>query len=149
MLNDDGIPLNLTTVLLFFLLPNLTFIILTVFIPCLVHLSKQHSKLSHVLGEIANFFSKGALDRIIRNMLQHFEIKKLQPQRQMSMNQQTSLSMSKRSSTQKKSSTTTFDFTFEKQYDTNYLLLIPFQIDLLLTVFVYKILTRDVYPENM
>ena len=81
-------------------------------------------------------------------MLQHFEIKKRQPQQQMTMNQKTSLRTSKRSPIQKNSPATTFDFTFEKQYDKNYLLLIPFQIDLLLTVFVYKILTRDVYPET-
>ena len=34
------------------------------------------------------------------------------------------------------------------KYDATYILLIPFQIDLLLTVFVYKILTREVYVET-
>jgi hypothetical protein len=39
-------------------------------------------------------------------------------------------------------------FKSEKKYDANYLILIPFQIELLLTVFIYKILSREVYPET-
>ena len=58
LFNDDGIPLNLITVLLLFLMPNFAFIILTAFMPYLVHVSKNHPRLNRMLGELCNFFFK-------------------------------------------------------------------------------------------
>jgi hypothetical protein len=141
--NDDGVPLDLNVVFILFLMPNFTFILLTSFNTSLVYVSKKHPRLNRLLGKMANFFAKGALDRIIRNMLRHFEEKKRQQNEQIPMVQRGKSSLSS-----KNSHTSTNRATFEKRYDANYLLLIPFQLDLLLTVFIYKILTRDVYSET-
>ncbi len=143
VLNDDGVPLDLRTVLILFLMPNFALIILTSFNAYLLYVSKTRPRLKRLLGKLANFFAKGALDRIIRNILQRLEIQKVQNEEQISLHVQ------KRSHTSKNvSASSSFNSMCEKIYDANYLLLVPFQIDLLLTVFVYKILTRDVYFET-
>lgn len=148
MLDDDGNPLDLSTVLALFLTPNCTMIFLTIFIAYLVHVSKRRPRLNYFLGKLANFFAKGALDRIIKNMLRHFEKKKRQHEGQTSSKQMRRLGKRKTSFISQNSSTSNSNFVSKKEYDANYLLIVPFQIDLLLTVFVYKILTRDVYPET-
>jgi hypothetical protein len=150
VLNDDGLPLDLSTVFLLFLMPNFILIMLTVFSACLLRISKNHPQFQHYLGEIAHFFAKGALDRIIKNMLRRFTAKRRQSGRHIPMLQERSLSVQVSSPTYSKklSVSSSSDFTSEKKREANYILLIPFQLDLLLTVFVYKILTRDVYPET-
>lgn len=149
VLNDDGIPLNLSTVLILFLMPNVLLILLTIFNAYLVRLSKNHPRLNRFLGKIANFFAKGALDRIISNMLRHFDMKKRQQTDQnIPLKKKSPDSVRKESSFSKNSSAHSSVCTSEKKYDANYLLLVPFQIDLLLTVLIYKILSRDVYPET-
>ena len=139
--NDDGIPLNLRFVFILFAMPNCIFLFLTILNAYMIYLSKKRPRLDAFLGELANFFSNGALDRIIRNMLKHFEAMK-------QLQQQETLLTRKRSYPENNSIAMTTNFNYPKIYDTNYLFLIPFQIDLLLTVFVYKILTRDVYQET-
>ena len=150
VLNDDGVPLDLTVVFILFAIPNFMFIILTILNAYLLYLSKEHSRLNNSLGKIANFFAKGALDRIIRNMIKLVELRQQQQQQQeqIQMLQQPTLNMPRGSIPSKKSRTSTFNLSFERKYDANYLLLVPFQIDILLTVLIYKILTRDVYPET-
>jgi hypothetical protein len=133
--NDDGIPLDLSVVFILFLMPNLMFILLTSFNLSLVYVSKKQPRLNHSLGKIANFFAKGALDRIIKNMLRQQD-ESIPNRFGMRRSNSTSMNMPTSSHFEK------------KKYDANYLLLIPFQIDLLLTVFIYKILTRDVYSET-
>ena len=149
LLNDDGISLNLTTVLILFLVPNFLLIILTIFNGYLLYRSKYNARCNHWLGKLANFFSKGALDRIIRNILQSLEVQKRQNEEYIPMSQQRPLGIPNDSHTLKKlSASPSVNSKREKMYDANYLFLIPFQVDLLFTVFVYKILTRDVYFET-
>ncbi|UJR16152.1 hypothetical protein I4U23_003063 [Adineta vaga] len=148
ILNDDGISLNLSSVLILFLLPNFMLIFFTIFNAHLVYLSNQHPRLNHYLGKQANFFAKGALDRIIRNIIQHLEIQKHQHDEQISMVNRSTLNLEPNSHSSKKSTNVSSNSSFGKKYDANYLLLVPFQIELLLTVLVYKILTRDVYFET-
>jgi hypothetical protein len=122
------------------------------FILGLLQISKKHPRLAYFLGKLANCFAKGALDRIVRNMLKHLEATKRKRQSQLgtsrhhSSNERKYLPASPEPSSS--SSSASSKFTFERKSDANYLLLIPFQIDLLLTVLVYKILTRDVYFET-
>jgi hypothetical protein len=148
VLNDDGLPLDLSTVLVLFLIPNLILIILISFGAYLVRLSKKHPRLDRFLGELAQFFVRGALDRIIRNMLRRFNVQKRQAEGEIPMLPQKSLRVQKSSPAPNLPASSSFNFPTEKKRDANYVLLIPFQIDLLLTVFVYKMLTREVYPET-
>jgi len=149
VLDDNGFPLDLTSVLILFLMPNLALNILTTVNICLIRASKENPRLNRSLGKLANFFAKGALDRIIRNMFRHFEEKKLSQDVQIPMTQLCPVNMQRNSfpsqNLPKSISNSSFN---NKKYDTNYILLVPFQIELLLTVFVYKILTREVYPET-
>ncbi|CAF0791685.1 unnamed protein product [Adineta steineri] len=147
--NDDGIPLNLTTVLTLFLMPNLFLIILTIFSAYLLHLSKTNPYLNYLLGRLAKFFTKGVLDRIIICISQDVQARKKGHNEQIYMTRESSVGTSNDSTTiDKVYSTCSSNSMPRKRYDPNYLLLVPFQIDLLLTVFVYKILTREVYPET-
>ena len=149
VLNDDGLLLDLTTVLILFLMPNLILIILVIFNAYLLFVSKHNPRLNYLLGKLANFFSKGALDRIIRNILQSREVQKRQDEEYIPMSQQRPLGILNDSHTLKRlSASPSVNSSSEKMYDANYLLLVPFQVDLLLTVFVYKILTRGVYFET-
>lgn len=148
VLNDDGISLNINMVFLLFLMPNLIFVVLTFLNIALLSLSKGRPALNRSLGRVANCFAKGALDRIIKNMVRHFEQKKRQQEDNISMSQARKLYMRKSSETSKHSPTSSDNRMSQKKYDATYILLIPFQIDLLLTVFVYKILTREVYAET-
>jgi len=148
VLDDNGFPLDLIYVLILFLMPNLALIILTILNMCLIHASKNNPRFNRSLGKLANFFSKGALDRIIRNMFRHFEEKKRPQDGQIPMTQLCPLNMRKNTFIPQNLPTSISNSSFNKRYDVNYLLLVPFQIELLLTVFVYKILTREVYPET-
>jgi hypothetical protein len=148
VLNDDGLPLDLTTVLILFLMPNFTLVVLTILNAYFIDASKNHPHLNRTLGKLANCFSKGALDRIVRNMLRHFDVKKRQHDETIPMAQPCSITKQKNSHSSKNSIPSTSNCPSQRKYDANYLFLVPFQIDLLLTVFVYKILTRDVYPET-
>ena len=76
VLNDDGYPMDLTSVFVFFMMPNFTLLFLTTLIAYLLHLSKKHPSLKLQLGRLANCFAKGALDRIIRNILRNLEMEK-------------------------------------------------------------------------
>jgi hypothetical protein len=146
VLNDDGYPLDLRFVLTLLLMPNFILILLTTFNLCVIHASKNHPRLNQLLGKLAKFFSKGALDRIIRNMLRRFELKKRTQDGQSPMVQLGPFNI--RKSSFQNSCTANSESSFDKKYDANYLFLVPFQFDLLFTIFVYKILTRDVYPET-
>lgn len=148
VLNDDGISLNLNMVFLLFLMPNIIFVVLTCFNICLLLVSKERPALNRSLGKVANCFAKGALDRIIKNMLRHFEQKKRQQEEQIPMTHPRQLNIRKSSETSKYSPAPNESRMSHKKYDATYILLIPFQIDLLLTVFVYKILTREIYVET-
>jgi hypothetical protein len=148
--NDDGLPIDLGTVLVLFLMPNLILVTLTTFAAHVLHLSKTRPRLKHFLGNLANFFAKGALDRIIRHMVKHIEAKKQHHEEHIMMKEKSSRSVRKDSNISRKNSpvSSSSKFIFEEKHDSNYLLLVPLQLDLLLTVFVYKILTREVYPET-
>jgi hypothetical protein len=148
VLNDDGIPLNLSTVFILFLMPNFILIILTPINAYLVYISQNHAELNRLLGKLANFFAKGALDRIIRSIIRRFQMRKRQLEEQIPIAQRDSFNMRKSPFSSKTSPTSNFNFDFENKYDVNYLFLVPFQIDLLFTVFLYTILTRDVYIET-
>ena len=138
VLNDDGLPLDLHAVFILFAMPNIIFVALTALIGHLICLSKKHPHLKDVLGNLANCFAKGALDRVIRNILRRFDTR----------NDQRKNHLLPLNSLDTKRKRLPFHFNFEKRYNANYLLLVPFQLDLLLTVFAYKILTRDVYQET-
>lgn len=150
VMNDDGYPLDLASVFIFFMMPNFILIFLTTLIAYLLRISKNHPQLKIELGKLANCFAKGALDRIIRNILRNLETEKHQMEPQ-SPGPRSATPNAKRYLYSSSDSFHTFcrpKFEFERKHDANYLFLIPFQIDLLLTVFVYKILTREVYVET-
>ncbi|CAF1379279.1 unnamed protein product [Adineta ricciae] len=147
--NDDGIALDLSIVFILFLLPNIILICLTILNTCILYLSKTHPQLNHCLGKLANFFANGALDRIIRNVVKRTEIQKRQHLNQKPVTQPSSVNLRADPLIFKRSpSSNSSNSIVTKEYDANYLLLVPFQLDLLLTVLVYKILTRDVYFET-
>ena len=143
-LNDDGLPLDLSTVFVLFMMPNFIMILLTSLAAQLLFLSRRRPELKYFLGKLANFFSKGALDRIIRDIVQHLDVKQQVQLETLSTTKPNSLAQ--RSISQ--SSRTSSQLKIKRNHDPYYLLMIPFQLDLLLTVFVYKILTRDVYFET-
>ena len=147
-LNDDGISLNLNMVFLLFLMPNIIFVVFTCFNIGLLLVSKERPALNRSLGKVANCFAKGALDRILKNMLRHFEQKRRQQEEQIPMTRPRKLNIRKSSETSKNSPAPSESRMSHKKYDATYILLIPFQIDLLLTVCVYKILSREVYVET-
>jgi len=152
ILNDDGVALDLSTVLILFLTPNILLILLTALFTYVAYASKKCPRMLAFLGTAANFFSRGALVSIVTSILQQLEAEKhrevehstteISPpphplvRRRSSLPANTSprLPLSK--------------LTFEKKQDADYFLLIPIQIDLLLTVFIYKILTRRIYFET-
>ena len=144
-LNDDGVALDLSAVLILFLIPNLMLVMLTILGAYLIYMSDKHPRLERALGQVANGFAKGALDRIVRNMLREVAAKKRNHGEAMNIQRTDNFCTRKSSRTSRCSSSSDLS---EKKADVNYLLLIPFQMDLLLTVFVYKILTRDVYFET-
>ena len=144
-MNDDGVALDLSAVLILFLMPNLMLVILTILGAYLIHLSDKHPRLNRALGRVANGFAKGALDRVVRNMLREVEAKRRHHGAEMTVRRMNTHNARKSSRASRSSSSSDLS---EKKADVNYLLLIPFQVDLLLTVFVYKILTRDVYFET-
>ena len=151
ILNDDGVTLDLKTVLILFLTPNILLILLTALCTYFTYVSKKHPRLLHFLGTVANFFSRGALVGIVASILQQLDVEKHRdiapsmttaPPSRLVIKRRSSLptNVSPRASLPK--------LTFEKKEDADYLLLIPIQIDLLLTVFLYKILTREIYFET-
>lgn len=151
ILNDDGVALNLKTVLILFLTPNILLVLLTALCTYFTYVSKKHPRLLHFLGTIANFFSRGALVGIVASILQQLEVEKHRdipssmtatPPSRLLLKRRSSLptNVSPRGSLPK--------LTFEKKEDADYLLLIPIQLDLLLTVFFYKILTREIHFET-
>lgn len=147
--NDDGYALDLNVVFIFFMMPNLIFILLTSVTLYLLHLSKRHVRLHRFLGELANCFAKGALDRIVRNILEHVEVKKRQQELETySMDKRSYRTRKDSHLSQKSIDSSQTQFNVERKRNPNYLLLVPFQMDLLLTVFVYKILSREVYFET-
>ncbi|CAF1017467.1 unnamed protein product [Adineta ricciae] len=149
MTNDDGIALDLSIVFILFLLPNLILICLTILNACILYLSKTYPQLNHCLGKLANFFANGALDRIIGNVVKRIEIQKRQHLNQILVTQPSRVNLRADPLIFKRSpSSNSSNSIVTKEYDANYLLLVPFQLDLLLTVLVYKILTRDVYFET-
>jgi hypothetical protein len=148
ILNDDGVVLNLKTVLILFLTPNILLILLTALCTYLAYLSKKYPRLLYFLGTLTNFFSRGALVSIVASILHQLEVEKHREVEQSTT--PSHLLIKRRSSLPTNASPRTSlpKLTFEKKQDVDYLLLIPMQIDLLLTVFLYKILTREIYYET-
>ncbi|CAF1058607.1 unnamed protein product [Adineta steineri] len=108
-------------------------------------------RLLHFLGAAANFFSRGALVSIVSSILQQLETEKHRDVKQPTTSDVPSRRVLRRSSslpTNTLPGVSSHNLTFEKKQDADYLLLIPIQIDLLLTVFLYKILTRRTYFET-
>jgi hypothetical protein len=142
LLDDDGITLYLTTVLILFLIPNIVLISFTCFGAYLTLMSRKHLRLRHTTGKITNFFSQGALGRIITSIITQIrreagkncngEFSSEQHFRRGSSILMHPLSSAK----------------YGSHHDTDYILLIPLQLDMLLTVLIYKILHRDVYFET-
>jgi hypothetical protein len=149
-LNDDGVALDLNTVLLLFLTPNILLILLTALCTYAAYLSKKCPRLLLFLGTTANFFSRGALVSIVTSILRQLETEKHRNVEQSTTtNSPPHLLIRRRSSLPTNVSPKLLPkLTFEKKQDADYLLLIPIQIDLLLTVFLYKILTRRIYFET-
>ena len=150
-LNDDGVALDLNTVLMLFLTPNILLIVLTVFCTYCAYVSKDCTRLLKVLGAGANFYSRGTFVSIIASILRQLETEKHRHvEKSTSKVPSTHLPIRRRSSlpTIVSPSLSLPKLTFEAKQDADYLLLIPIQIDLLLTVFFYKILTRRIYYET-
>jgi hypothetical protein len=156
ILNDDGVSLNLTTVLILFLTPNILLILLTALCAYFAYLSKKCPRLLDFLGTVANFFSRGTLVSIVASIVQQLEAEK---HRDMALSMSTippSRLMARRISSLPTIIPPTIipptvplpKLTFEKKQDADYILLMPLQIDLLLTVFYYKILTRELFFET-
>ena len=149
--NDDGVSLNLNTVLILFLTPNILLILLTALCTYATYVSKSCPRLLAFLSTAVNCFSRGALVSIVTSILQQLEAEKHHE-----VDPSATIILSSRPSIKRKSSLPTnvspkltlSKLTFEKKQDADYLLLIPIQIDLLLTVFLYKILTRRIFHET-
>jgi hypothetical protein len=142
LFDDDGIPLHLTTVLILFLVPNMVLIVFTCFGAYLIIMSGRHPRFRHMAGRITNFFSRGALDRIITSILTQ-----LGHENQGSCDQE----LSHERYGWKGSRITMHSVSAAMnggRHDSDYILLIPLQLDMLLTVLIYKILHRDVYFET-
>jgi len=151
LLNDDGVALDLSTVLILFLTPNILLILLTALCTYSVYVSKKYPRLMNFLGTAANCFSRGALASIVTSILQQLAAEKNRHVEQLT----TKISPPCLPIRRRNSLPTTGSFklsspklTFAKKQDADYLLLIPIQIDLLLTVFLYKILTRRIFFET-
>jgi hypothetical protein len=151
LLNDDGVALDLRTVLILFLTPNILLILLTALCTYCAYVSKKHPRLLNFLGTAANFFSRGALVSIIASILQQQAVEKHRDVEQSTRTiSAPCLPIRRRSSLPTAGSLRLPlpTLSFEKRQDADYLLLIPIQIDLLLTVFLYKILTRRIFFET-
>ena len=151
LLNDDGVAVDLNIVLILFLIPNIVLILLTCLSTYVAYISKDSPRLLDFLGAAANFFSRGALVSIVASILHQLEAEKHQDVEQPTTNNSPPRVPSRRRSsalTNAQQKSPLPKLTFEKKQDADYLLLIPIQIDLLLTVFLYKILTRRVYFET-
>jgi hypothetical protein len=142
MFDDDGIPLHLTTVLILFLIPNMILIVFTCFGAYLIIMSGRHPRFRHIAGRITNFFSRGALDYIITSILTQ-----LGHENQGSYDEELSHERVgwKGSRITMRSVSAAMN---GGRHDSDYILLIPLQLDMLLTVLIYKILHRDVYFET-
>ncbi|UJR24222.1 hypothetical protein I4U23_027189 [Adineta vaga] len=153
LLNDDGVALNLKIVLILFLTPNIVLILLTCLCTYVAYVSKSSPRLLHFLGTAANFFSRGALVSIVTSIIQQIETEK---HRNVEKPTTTATDVPSRRVIKRSNSLPTnilpklplHNLTFETKKDADYLLLIPIQIDLLLTVLLYKILTRRTYFET-
>jgi len=151
ILNDDGVPLDLNTVLILFLTPNILVVLLTGLFTYFAYVSKNCPCLLNFLGTSANCFSRGALVSIVSSILQQLEVEKHRDVVESTTKiSRTHLSIRRRNSlpTNVQPRLSLPKLTFEKKQDADYLLLIPIQIDLLLTVFLYKILTRRIFFET-
>lgn len=149
MLNDDGLALDLNYAFILFMLPNILLIFLTSFAVVLLQISRGRPRMRRYIGKVANFFAKGALDRIIRDIVRHLDGN--HHEQELQRTEETSIGSPIRSRSQcsrHSQNTISSAYKNDRKYDPYYLLLIPFQLDLLMTVFVYKILTRDVYFET-
>jgi hypothetical protein len=142
LLNDDGIPLHLTTVLILFLIPNMALILFTCFGAYLIMMSGRHPRFQHMADKSTNFFSRGALDRIVVSILTQLENEN-QGNCDEEFRHQRYLRRGSRISLRSVSSAM-----FGHRHDIDYILLIPLQLDMLLTVLVYKILHCYVYFET-
>lgn len=149
LLNDDGVPLSLNIVLTLFLTPNIVLILLTALCAYCAYASKKHPRLLKFLGTAANNFSRGAFVSIVTSILHQLEAEKHREVEQSTTKMPPPhLQIIRRSSLPTTSTPRLSKLTFAKTPDADYLLLIPIQIDLLLTVFFYKILTRRIYFET-
>ena len=151
LLNDDGVALDLNTVLILFLTPNILLVVLTALCTYCAYVSKDCTRLLKVLGAGANFYSRGAFVSIIASILRQLETEKHRHMEQSTSKvPPTHLPIRRRSSLPTTASPrlSLSKLTFEEKQDADYLLLIPIQLDLLLTVFFYKILTRRIYYET-
>jgi hypothetical protein len=151
LINDDGVSLDLTTVLILFMTPNILLILLTALCAYFAYASKKYPRLLRFLSTVANCFSRGTLVSIVACILRQLEVEKHQDVEQaMTKIAPPHLQIRRRSSlpTIAPPRLSLPKLTFEKKQDADYLLLIPIQLDLLLTVFFYKILTRRIFFET-
>lgn len=142
LLDDDGIPLHLNTVLILFLVPNMILFLFTCFGAYLTLMSRRHPRFRHMAGRLTNFFSQGALDRIIASILRQVEHESEEKcteefSHERHFRRGSRILMRPLSSAK-----------YGLRHDSDYILLIPLQLDMLLTVLIYKILHRDVYFET-
>jgi hypothetical protein len=152
ILNDDGVALDLNIVLVLFLTPNIFLILLTALCTYCAYASKKRTRLLNFLRAGANCFSRGAFVSIVTSILQQLEEEKHRNMEQSTseISPPSNLPIRRRNSlpTNVSFSCPCRRSLSKKKQDADYLLLIPVQIDLLLTVFFYKILTRRIYFET-